>query len=392
LAFLDGIIIGILEDCIMKTQVLNQQEIDQLLSPITLDKVEPIEPAPSFREAFYAILKRALFFTEKVRYIEFDEIEKSLDREKIDNRDIFEYGMQFVVDGTDTSYIDKILSNIIKQEKGEQQIVLKTIQKEAVLAVQDSFHPYKLYKLLNSYTDIPLNDPEFNKMTDESAERIHAWHENFCEKPSFSLETLISGFQKSELVIISSTPGRGKTLLALTMAKYLETGNDAIVFISLKESENALGIRLSKINLLPSNNLDLTIEPDFIYTPRLNFLKLEKLIRKEYDKKSIKAVFVDYLELLSGGNTEYALWITTLKALSKELNILIVVVLQIPESKECSPSSVESMISSSDALKCIDTLILINGTDIQDRVLDVYKDPGTLDYWGVSNRVKWRLT
>jgi len=155
------------------TEVLSQKEIDQLLGVITTaDQVEV-----SFREAFYAILKRALDFSEKVRYGEFEEIEKSLDREKIDNRDILEYGMQFVVDGTDASYIDKILSNIIKQEKNKQQIVLKTIQKEAVLAIQYSPHPYMLAQLLNSYTDIPLNDPESKKMTDESANRIKAWHE-----------------------------------------------------------------------------------------------------------------------------------------------------------------------------------------------------------------------
>ena len=376
-------------------EVLSQKEIDEILTKITSEDQAGVEdycPFPSMRY-FYDILERALSFCEKARRGKFKEIEDSLDQEKIDNRDIFEYGMRFIVDGYDSPYIDKILSNIIKQEKDKQQILLKTmqekyelqnllktIQKEAVLAIQEGVSPNSLAALLNSYTDIPLNDPKFKEMRDASTN---------------SLKTLIYGFQKPELVIISSTPEKGKTLLALTMVETMVCGGKPAAFISLKESEDAIMERLSKIEPSITDGWDIVpIQryPYLVHSSRMTLLELEKHIRKECGKRkrNIEAVFVDDLDLLSGGNTEYAVWITKLKALAKVLNILIVVVLQIPEDKECSQSSVESMISSAEALKCIDTLIIINGTDAQERVLDIYKAPGTVDVWH-PEKIGWRI-
>jgi replicative DNA helicase len=316
-----------------------------------------------------------------------------LDQEKIDNRDIFEYGMSFVIDGTDTSYIDKILSNIIKQEKDEQQILLKTIQKEAVLALQCSYNESYLATILNSYTDIPLNDPEFKKIRDESIDRMNDWYEKrLWEKPSITLETLISGLRKTELVIISSTPGKGKTLLALTMAKTMASRSKPTAFISLKESIDAIMETLKKIELPGTDVPDFIPYPHPIYASQLIFSKLKQRIREEWENENIEAVFVDSLELLYG-EKEYAVWIPALKALAKELNLLIVVVLRIPEGKECSQNVIQSMISSSDALKCIDKLVLINnGTDTQKRVLNVYDDPQSHAYWCDRDTVQWRLT
>jgi flagellar motor component MotA len=87
-------------------------------------------------------------------------LDDELDHEMADMRDIFEYGLRFVVDGTEREIIDKILSNIIKQEKDEQAQILKTIQKEAVLMIQEGSNPRMLYVLLNSYTDISIKEDE----------------------------------------------------------------------------------------------------------------------------------------------------------------------------------------------------------------------------------------
>jgi hypothetical protein len=65
------------------------------------------------------------------------------------------------IDGHEPELIDTILSNIIKQEKDEQLRVLKEIQKEAVLRLQDGTNPRMIYALLNSFTDIPLNEQPF---------------------------------------------------------------------------------------------------------------------------------------------------------------------------------------------------------------------------------------
>jgi flagellar motor component MotA len=91
-------------------------------------------------------------------------LEEELVQEKINERDVFEYGIYFVVDGTDNEIIEKILSNIIKQERDEYMYILKTIQKEAVLMIQDGLHPILLHAVLNSYTDIPLKDDEIKEL------------------------------------------------------------------------------------------------------------------------------------------------------------------------------------------------------------------------------------
>jgi flagellar motor component MotA len=53
---------------------------------------------------------------------------------------IFKFGLRLVVDGTDKEIVDQILSNKIKQEKDEYTALLKTIQKEAVLMLQEGLN------------------------------------------------------------------------------------------------------------------------------------------------------------------------------------------------------------------------------------------------------------
>ena len=108
-----------------------------------------------FADKYAAFLTKAIECAEKARREGLLALDGGLDHEKVDDRDIFEYGLLFVIDGVDKDLIEKILSNIIAQEKDEQTRVLKTIQKEAVLAIQEGLNPRILIHLLNSYTDIP---------------------------------------------------------------------------------------------------------------------------------------------------------------------------------------------------------------------------------------------
>jgi hypothetical protein len=111
-----------------------------------------------FVEQYTAFVKRALELAEKARREGLLMLEGGLDTEKVMERDIFEYGIEFVVDGTDSAIIEKILGNIIAQEKDEYTHRYKTIQKEAVLEIQQGVNPGILYSILNSFTDIPLNE------------------------------------------------------------------------------------------------------------------------------------------------------------------------------------------------------------------------------------------
>jgi flagellar motor component MotA len=116
-----------------------------------------------FIESYVTMLENILDCAEKARREGLLALEESFNQEKIDERDIFAYGLSFVVDGTDRALIEKILSNIIAQEKDEYARILKTIQKEAVLGIQEGLNSRILIHLLTSYADIPLNDEKLQK-------------------------------------------------------------------------------------------------------------------------------------------------------------------------------------------------------------------------------------
>jgi len=111
-----------------------------------------------FVEQYNSIVGKAMEYANKARREGLLALEEGLEKEKIEGRDIFDYGLRFVIDGTDASYIDEILSNIVDQEKDEQLRTLMNIQKRAVLSIQAGDNPRITYALLNSLADIPLNE------------------------------------------------------------------------------------------------------------------------------------------------------------------------------------------------------------------------------------------
>jgi flagellar motor component MotA len=120
-----------------------------------------------FVEKYLAIAEKALIGSVKARKEGLLALDEDLEMEMIDERDVFEYGLRFVIDGTDPEIVDAILSNLVKQEKDEQLRLLKEIQKVAVLRIQDGTNPRMLYALLNSFTDLSLNDQPFPDLLNE---------------------------------------------------------------------------------------------------------------------------------------------------------------------------------------------------------------------------------
>jgi flagellar motor component MotA len=117
-----------------------------------------------FVDKYTEIAGRALQCAEKARREGLLALEEAMAQESIDERDIFAYGLRFVIDGTDAEIIKKILSNLVRQEKDEDMAILKNIQKEAVLMIQEGANPVLLYAVLNSYTNIALKDDKLYQM------------------------------------------------------------------------------------------------------------------------------------------------------------------------------------------------------------------------------------
>ncbi|MDR0313116.1 MAG: hypothetical protein LBI14_05930 [Treponema sp.] len=93
----------------------------------------------------------AMACSEKARREGFLALEEELDLDKINERDIFYLGLSLAIDRVDKEIIEKILSNIVKQERDEYMLLLKDIQKEAVFSIHEGFNPRLLATLLLSY-------------------------------------------------------------------------------------------------------------------------------------------------------------------------------------------------------------------------------------------------
>jgi flagellar motor component MotA len=120
-----------------------------------------------FLGKYHDISRRALAFAETARRKGLLAMEDDLDQIRINDRDIFEYGIRFVVDGIDEEIIKKILTNLIKQEKDENIYLLKKMQREAVLAIAKGVNPVLLHAILNSYVDVTLREDHLEELVEE---------------------------------------------------------------------------------------------------------------------------------------------------------------------------------------------------------------------------------
>jgi flagellar motor component MotA len=118
-----------------------------------------------FDKRFNEILKRAMDFSEIARREGLLGLEERIDNNKASNRDIFDYGLRFVIDGIDAEVIEGLLKNIIKLEKDETEKTLKKMQLGALMSIQAGEITRILYERIYSYNDkyIPLEKSEFYK-------------------------------------------------------------------------------------------------------------------------------------------------------------------------------------------------------------------------------------
>lgn len=187
------------------------------------------------------------------------------------------------------------------------------------------------------------------------------------------LDRITNGFQKSDLIILASRPGMGKTALALTLARNMAVMHDkAVAVFSLEMSSVQLVTRLiSAESQLTSDKLrkgDLKehewqqlntkirrLEEAKIFiddTPSLSIFELRAKCRRLKAQNDIQMVFVDYLQLMVGtqdnkGNREQEISqiSRSLKALAKELDIPVMALSQLSRAVETRAGSKKPILS-----------------------------------------------
>lgn len=177
------------------------------------------------------------------------------------------------------------------------------------------------------------------------------------------LDDMLSGLQTGELIIVAARPSMGKTAWGLCAAEHLAVDESRPVgFFSMEMSKQQLAQRVlcsrgrvdshklrrgmlsaQEINELSSICDDLINAPLYIDdTPGMTVLELRSKARRLKAKHDIRAVFVDYLQLMhtpgaESRQVEIAIISRGLKALGRELSIPVVALAQLnrqPEGRE----------------------------------------------------------
>lgn len=175
------------------------------------------------------------------------------------------------------------------------------------------------------------------------------------------LDSLTSGFQKSDLVIIAGRPSMGKTALSLSIAQYVSIKEKLPVAIfSLEMSKNQLVQRmlcsearvdshLLRTGRLPNRDWPrlsiavgpLSEAPLFIDdTPAIGVLEMRAKARRLKSSHNIGMVILDYLQLMQGPKgaenrqQEISTICRSLKGLAKELDVPVVALSQLSRQVE----------------------------------------------------------
>ncbi len=177
------------------------------------------------------------------------------------------------------------------------------------------------------------------------------------------LDDLLSGLQKSDLIILAARPSVGKTSLALDIARQVGTqANIPVGIFSLEMSADQLVDRMiaaeGNVDLwrLRTGNLKdsdftqinetmgtLSEAPIFIDdTSSANIMEMRTMARRLQAEHDLGLIIIDYLQLMEGRSNENRVQEISeisrgLKMLAKELNIPIVALSQLSRAVESRP-------------------------------------------------------
>ncbi len=261
----------------------------------------------------------------------------------------------------------KISSNIIKDAYEETTDVLDLLDQ----AEQDLFSV--------SESNLRRNYVDMHSLVKEAIEQI----ENIKNKegqlnglPSgfTEIDRVTAGWQRSDLIILASRPGMGKTAFALSIARNIavELNKHAVAIFSLEMSALQLVTRLiasesgidsqklkrgnlsdadwqhlhTRINKLSESNIFIDD------TPALTVFELRAKSRRLKAQHNIEFIILDYLQLMSGGGDnrgnreqEISNISRSLKSLAKELDIPIMALSQLSRAVETRGGSKKPVLS-----------------------------------------------
>ena len=225
------------------------------------------------------------------------------------------------------------------------------------------------------------------------------------------LDSMTSGFQNSEMVIVGARPSMGKTALALSMMQHIAVEKKIPCgFFSLEMAAEQIGQRLlAQVARIPGTKLrsGMLKSEDFkkiqdaasrcyeaplyiVDTPNMKLLDLRAMARRMRANQKVEIIFIDYIGLITSENEEAPVYeqqsaiSKSLKSLARELCIPIVVLCQVDRSAEGNEPNLAELRGSGSIEQDADVVIFIHGektrqkegeeyNPVQDRKLIVAK-------------------
>jgi len=173
-----------------------------------------------------------------------------------------------------------------------------------------------------------------------------------------ALDNLISGLNKSDLILVAARPGMGKTSFALNIATNvalkskkdvaifsLEMSNEQLVTRILSSESRVKSEKLKNGNLSGDEWVKIATSADFlsktnIYLDDSAGITVAEMKAKLRRLKNLGLVVIDYLQLMSSGKRsenrvqEISQMTRNLKIMAKELNVPVVLLSQLSRAAE----------------------------------------------------------
>ena len=174
-------------------------------------------------------------------------------------------------------------------------------------------------------------------------------------------DSLTSGLQRSDLVVVAARPSMGKTALALNMACYVaKAQNKTVAVFSLEMAKEQLALRLlcseAGVNqqsvrqgYIDRGDMDrIAVAASELYkapvyfddSPTMNVLQMRGKARRLKAEHGLDLIIVDYLQLVSGyghfenRNQEISQVARSLKALAREMRVPVLALSQLSRAVE----------------------------------------------------------
>ena len=236
-----------------------------------------------------------------------------------------------------------------------------------------------------------LLDETYKKLEQHDGEMISGLETGFAR-----LDELTSGLHKGELAIVAARPSMGKTAFAMNIAEHIAVElKQPVAVFSLEMSKQQLAQRLlcsrSKVdsqrlrrNMLQKDDWfqlqracgELADAPLYIDdSPGLSLLSLRAKARRLCARYHIKAIFIDYLQLMSGPKSdsreqEVSAISRGIKALARELSVPVVCLSQLnrgPENREGHRPRMSDLRESGSIEQDADVVLMLHREDYYHR-------------------------